>query len=114
MSLRHARDPERAAGRRPRRVPRDLGRPRVPAGPAALLPTAGRLMITTYVASKVARAGERGGPVSRTAAVTGRNLIAIRHSAYWLVVISGLLEPLLYLFSIGIGVGQLIPSFTLP
>ena len=65
-------------------------------------------MITTYVA---ARAGERGGPVSRTAAVTGRNLIAIRHSAYWLVVISGLLEPLLYLFSIGIGVGQLIPIY---
>jgi hypothetical protein len=45
-------------------------------------------MVTTYVASQVARSSERAGPVARTAAVTGRNLVAIRHSAYWLVVIS--------------------------
>jgi lipooligosaccharide transport system permease protein len=70
-------------------------------------------MVTTYVASRVARGGARGGPVARTAAVTGRNLVAIRHSAYWLVVVSGLFEPVLYLFSIGIGVGGLISGFTL-
>jgi lipooligosaccharide transport system permease protein len=71
-------------------------------------------MVTTYVASQVARRPHRGGPVARTAAVTGRNLVAIRHSAYWLVVVSGFFEPVLYLFSIGIGVGGLISGFTLP
>ena len=71
-------------------------------------------MVTTYVASQVARRTDRGGPVARTAAVTGRNLVAIRHSAYWLVVVSGFFEPVLYLFSIGIGVGGLISGFTLP
>jgi len=71
-------------------------------------------MVTTYVATRVARSAQRAGPVARTAAVTGRNLVAIRHSAYWLVVVSGFFEPVLYLFSIGIGVGGLIPSFTLP
>jgi lipooligosaccharide transport system permease protein len=71
-------------------------------------------MITTYAASRVARSSQRRGPTARTFAVTGRNLIAIRHSAYWLVVISGLFEPVLYLFSIGIGVGGLISGFTLP
>jgi lipooligosaccharide transport system permease protein len=71
-------------------------------------------MVTAYVASQVARRSERGGAVARTAAVTGRNLTAIRHSAYWLVVVSGFFEPVLYLFSIGIGVGGLISGFTLP
>ena len=50
----------------------------------------------------------------RVAAVTTRNLMAIRHSGYWLVVISGFFEPVLYLLSIGVGVGGLIPNFTLP
>lgn len=53
-------------------------------------------------------------PAVRVGAVTTRNLIAIRHSGYWLVVVSGLFEPVLYLFAIGIGVGRLLPGFTLP
>src|SRR5690606_11393606 len=32
----------------------------------------------------------------------------------WLVVVSGFFEPVFYLFSIGIGVGSLVPNFTLP
>jgi lipooligosaccharide transport system permease protein len=53
------------------------------------------------------------GSAARVAAVTSRNLFAVRHSAYWLVVISGFFEPVLYLAAIGIGVGGLIDSVTL-
>ena len=34
--------------------------------------------------------------------------------AYWLVLISGFVEPVLYLFSIGVGVGALVGDLTLP
>nr|BFE65727.1 ABC transporter permease [Dactylosporangium thailandense] len=37
-----------------------------------------------------------------------RNVSAARHVTYWLVLVSGIAEPMLYLFSIGVGVGQLI------
>ena len=53
------------------------------------------------------------GTGRRAASVTERNVAALR-SAYWLVMISGFLEPVLYLFSIGIGVGALIGDLTLP
>ncbi|WP_341717144.1 ABC transporter permease [Micromonospora sp. FIMYZ51] len=49
----------------------------------------------------------------RSASVTGRNVAALR-SVYWLLLISGLVEPLLYLLSIGVGVGALIGDLTLP
>jgi lipooligosaccharide transport system permease protein len=49
----------------------------------------------------------------RSTAVTRRNLAALR-SIYWVVILSGLLEPLLYLFSIGIGVGTLVGKLPLP
>ena len=45
--------------------------------------------------------------------MTSRNLAALRHSGYWLVVVSGFFEPVLYLLSIGIGVGSLVKGFTL-
>ena len=38
-----------------------------------------------------------------------RNLLVYRKS--WLVFLTGFLEPVLYLFSIGIGVGQLVHGF---
>jgi lipooligosaccharide transport system permease protein len=47
-------------------------------------------------------------------AVTGRNVAAARHAAYWWVIVSGFFEPVLYLLSIGIGVGQLVGDFRLP
>jgi lipooligosaccharide transport system permease protein len=53
------------------------------------------------------------GAPRRSASVAERNLAALK-SAYWLVLISGFLEPVLYLFSIGIGVGALVGDLTLP
>ena len=53
------------------------------------------------------------GTARRSASVTERNLATLR-SAYWVVMISGFLEPVLYLFSIGVGVGALIGDITLP
>jgi lipooligosaccharide transport system permease protein len=50
--------------------------------------------------------------IRRAGSVSQRNMAALR-SAYWLVVISGLVEPLLYLFSIGIGVGKLVGELPL-
>lgn len=49
----------------------------------------------------------------RAGAVAGRNVAALR-SAYWLVLASGFLEPLLYLLSIGVGVGALVGEIELP
>jgi lipooligosaccharide transport system permease protein len=43
----------------------------------------------------------------RSGAVTGRNITALR-SAYWLLIASGFFEPVLYLFSIGYGLGSLV------
>jgi lipooligosaccharide transport system permease protein len=51
--------------------------------------------------------------VPRVAAVTSRNLVAFRHTGYLMVVLSGFVEPVLYLFSIGVGVGALVGDFTL-
>jgi lipooligosaccharide transport system permease protein len=49
----------------------------------------------------------------RSAAVARRNVAALR-TAYLLVMIGGLLEPVLYLFSIGVGVGALVGEIPLP
>jgi len=40
--------------------------------------------------------------------------VASLQPAYWLVMASGFLEPVLYLFSIGVGVGTLVGDLTLP
>jgi lipooligosaccharide transport system permease protein len=57
--------------------------------------------------------GRIDASAKRAGAVTRRNVSALR-SAYWLVVISGFFEPLLYLLSIGIGVGGLVGKLPLP
>lgn len=49
----------------------------------------------------------------RSSAVAWRNIDALG-LAYWLVLFSGFLEPVFYLFSIGVGVGALVGDFTLP
>jgi lipooligosaccharide transport system permease protein len=48
-------------------------------------------------------------PVGATRILLYRNYLSYR--AAWFVFLSGFLEPVFYLFSIGIGVGQLIDSF---
>jgi lipooligosaccharide transport system permease protein len=65
-------------------------------------------MVTTLVLPRVAARSFR-----RAAAVTGRNVAAARHFGYWWVLFSGFFEPVLYLLSIGVGVGALVKSFTL-
>ena len=69
-------------------------------------------MVTTLVTGTAVR----GGIVSpdRIAAVINRNVGALRSGpSYWLVLLSGFFEPLLYLLSIGIGVGALVGDLTL-
>jgi lipooligosaccharide transport system permease protein len=68
-------------------------------------------MVTTLTIPRLI--ARTDGSAVRVSAVTGRNLYALRHSAYWLVVISGFFEPVLYLGSIGVGVGGLVHGFTL-
>lgn len=53
------------------------------------------------------------GMARRSVSVMERNITALK-SAYWFVFIAGLLEPLMYLLSIGVGVGALIGDLTLP
>ncbi|MFC3383364.1 ABC transporter permease [Couchioplanes azureus] len=53
------------------------------------------------------------GAGRRSGSVVERNIATLR-SAYWLVMASGFVEPVLYLFSIGVGVGTLVGDLTLP
>ncbi len=53
------------------------------------------------------------GAGRRSASVTARNIAALK-PVYWLVMLGGFLEPVLYLFSIGVGVGALIGEIPLP
>jgi lipooligosaccharide transport system permease protein len=53
------------------------------------------------------------GAARRAGSVTERNITALRW-LYWLLMLTGLLEPVLYLFSIGVGVGGLIGDIELP
>ena len=52
------------------------------------------------------------GAGRRSASVVERNVATLR-SAYWVVMVTGFLEPVLYLFSIGVGVGALVGDLTL-
>ncbi|GGT01030.1 transport permease protein [Planobispora rosea] len=52
---------------------------------------------------------------SRVGAVINRNVGALRSGpSYWLVLLSGFFEPVLYLLSIGVGVGALVGDLALP
>ena len=53
------------------------------------------------------------GSARRSTSVAERNAAALR-SAYWLVMLSGFAEPVIYLLSIGVGVGTLVGDLTLP
>ena len=64
-------------------------------------------MVTVLLAPRLL--GRVADSVARAGSVTRRNL----EGSSWLVLLSGFLEPVLYLFSIGIGVGVLVGDFTL-
>ncbi|MCM0675817.1 ABC transporter permease [Micromonospora phytophila] len=53
------------------------------------------------------------GASRRSGSVVERNVAALK-SVYWLLLVSGFVEPLLYLLSIGVGVGALVGDLTLP
>jgi lipooligosaccharide transport system permease protein len=53
------------------------------------------------------------GAGRRSTSVVERNVATLR-TAYWVVMVTGFLEPVLYLFSIGVGVGALVGDLTLP
>ncbi|RLK11975.1 lipooligosaccharide transport system permease protein [Micromonospora sp. M71_S20] len=48
----------------------------------------------------------------RSVSVAERNVAALK-AVYWLLLVSGFVEPLLYLLSIGVGVGTLVGDLTL-
>src|SRR4249919_3192919 len=49
---------------------------------------------------------------SRAPAIVERNFLVYKHS--WVLLISGLLEPMFYLLSLGVGVGRLVGDITGP
>lgn len=57
----------------------------------------------------VSQAHRSGTPRTSGWMVVQRNFIVYRSA--WLIFLTGFLEPVLYLFSIGVGVGQLIEDF---
>jgi lipooligosaccharide transport system permease protein len=68
--------------------------------------------MVSLVLPRIAAHAERR--LQRATAVANRNVVAFRHASYWWLIISGFFEPLLYLLSIGIGVGVLVGDLTLP
>jgi lipooligosaccharide transport system permease protein len=70
-------------------------------------------MVTVMLAARAGRAG--GISADRVYAVVSRNVSALRAGpSYWLLLVSGFFEPLLYLLSVGLGVGALVGELTLP
>ena len=59
------------------------------------------------------RLGRLEASMRRAGSVSRRNVAALR-SAYWAVLVSGFVEPLMYLFSMGVGVGRLVGKLPLP
>jgi lipooligosaccharide transport system permease protein len=67
------------------------------------------VLLSTAVAIAERRAGKPGGQyyAGRSRAVIERSVIAFKSST-WFIVLSGFVEPVLYLFSFGYGVGRFI------
>jgi ABC-type polysaccharide/polyol phosphate export systems, permease component len=64
-------------------------------------------MVTSLIAARVSP--------GRVGAVVARNVGALRSGpSYWLILVSGFFEPLLYLLSIGVGVGALVGDLPMP
>ena len=106
---RHARA---AAVARARRLPVPVGRRRLLVGAAHLHPAAGLVTApgTLRVAPPVVTRRLVGSGGARY--LVERNVRVYRNE--WLVLVSGFLEPVFYLFSIGVGVSQLVGDVELP
>ena len=50
------------------------------------------------------------GPLARAGLLVGRNVTAYRHG--WYMLLTGFLEPVFYLFSLGVGLGALVATST--
>ena len=61
-------------------------------------------------AARVSRALPLPGALARSWFVVGRNITAFRRA--WLLLVSGVAEPVFYLFSIGVGIGALVQTVT--
>jgi lipooligosaccharide transport system permease protein len=66
--------------------------------------------VVTLVMPRLVSVAESG---RRAGSIVERNLATLR-TTYWIVMATGFLEPVLYLFSIGVGVGALVGDLTLP
>ncbi|MGB7819671.1 MAG: ABC transporter permease [Ornithinibacter sp.] len=67
-------------------------------------------MTALDVAGRVTRALPLPAGVGRARFVVGRNATAFRRQ--WVLLLSGFLEPVFYLFSIGVGIGALVGDVT--
>ena len=98
-----------------RRRPRARRRPRglrgCGLGPRPpLLREATGLVSALDAAARVSRALPLPGALARSWFVVGRNITAFRRA--WLLLVSGVAEPVFYLFSIGVGIGALVQTVT--
>ncbi|HEY0870330.1 MAG TPA: ABC transporter, partial [Acidothermaceae bacterium] len=64
--------------------------------------------MATLVARVVPFTSLQGLGGRRGRVLVERNLMVYRHT--WLIIVSGFFEPVFYLFSIGIGIGHLVPK----
>src|SRR6478735_7160246 len=97
----------RAGGPRPRRLSPAVGRRWLVVGRAGVSSTAGAMTMTSAVLGLriiPLPLGENGWRLVE------RNYVVFRRS--WPVFLTGFLEPVFYLLSIGLGVSRLVPEFT--
>jgi lipooligosaccharide transport system permease protein len=66
--------------------------------------------VATLVARVVPFDSLRGLGGRRGHVLVARSLMVYRHT--WIIIVSGFFEPVFYLFSIGVGLGHLIPAVT--
>lgn len=66
--------------------------------------------MATLVARVVPFTSLQGLGGRRGRVLVERNLMVYRHT--WVIIVSGFFEPVFYLFSIGIGIGHLVPDLT--
>ena len=77
---------------------------------ALVHPEAGLVSAVQTATARLALAAVPRGPRAWPATSCGRNMTAFRRA--WLLLLSGFVEPVFYLFSIGVGLGALVGDVT--